>query len=511
MQLLQAQAGHVTIKGFGNITIHVSCFVCDAPARAYIKQIKGHGGYYGCEKCKHKGKWYGRIVYPDVNASKRTDREFDLQTDKEYHQGFSPLGALNVNMVTQFPLDYMHMVCLGVMKRMLMYWVKSPVNKGIRFGHQTISEISRYLLRIRKFIPREFSRKPRSLLELDRWKATEFRLFLLYVGVVALKSNVVQKVYKHFLLFSVAIYCLASPEFYVTHADWAHEQLKLFILKAEEVFGKDFIVYNVHGLLHLSEDVKNFGPLDTFSAFLFENFLGQLKRLIPMFHLVEFTKERSPDGSMAQDIIPDNWVIGGEGTKCLWPPKGVTYKMVFNRYEPKQDWYQCDIRILYKCPDITTSSSEGSGPPKGNSWKKNSPKKAKMSTPMTVSPVAMNVLKNTDYQNQNGMASPFAGSGLNQITVQGGTSLKSLSGKNSIDDQTERVLDRMEKKIDKLFFLLETVREDLSAVQAQLQMKDMEEMQSNSNKIKYAALFPVADTKSLLEIEVKLKDEENFW
>ncbi|KAI8795515.1 hypothetical protein BgiBS90_003282 [Biomphalaria glabrata] len=120
----------------------------------------------------------------------------------------------------------------------------------------------------------------------------------------------------------------------------------------------------------------------------------------------------------------------------------------------------------------------------------------------------MNVLENTDYQNQNGIASPFAGSGLNQITVQGGPSLKTLSGKNSIDDQTERVLDRMEKKIDKLFFLLETVREDLSAVQAQLQMKDMEEMQSNSIKIKYAALFPVADTKSLLEIEVKLKDEE---
>ena len=36
-------------------------------------------------------------------------------------------------------------------------------------------------------------------------------------------------------------------------------------------------MYNVHGLTHLAEDVKDFGPLDSNSAFSFENFLGQLK------------------------------------------------------------------------------------------------------------------------------------------------------------------------------------------------------------------------------------------
>ena len=30
-------------------------FACDTPARAYVKNIKGHSGYFGCEKCSQEG------------------------------------------------------------------------------------------------------------------------------------------------------------------------------------------------------------------------------------------------------------------------------------------------------------------------------------------------------------------------------------------------------------------------------------------------------------------------
>ena len=45
-----------------------------------------------------------------------------------------------------------------------------------------------------------------------------------------------------------------------------------------KLYGKDMLVYNVHGLTHLAADAMRFGPLDTFSAFPFENFLGKIKK-----------------------------------------------------------------------------------------------------------------------------------------------------------------------------------------------------------------------------------------
>ncbi len=36
----------------------------------------------------------------------------------------------------------------------------------------------------------------------------------------------------------------------------------------------------MHSLIHLNKDVKNLGLLDTFSAFPFENYLQELKRIL---------------------------------------------------------------------------------------------------------------------------------------------------------------------------------------------------------------------------------------
>ena len=50
---------------------------------------------------------------PDVNAELRTDVKFDELADADHHTGISPLKELSIGMVTQFPLDYMHLMCLG--------------------------------------------------------------------------------------------------------------------------------------------------------------------------------------------------------------------------------------------------------------------------------------------------------------------------------------------------------------------------------------------------------------
>ena len=62
--------------------------------------------------------------------------------------------------------------------------------------------------------------------------------------------------------------------------NYAHELLKLFVDSFQSVYRKSNIVYNIYNLIHLTDDVKRHGPLDSWNAFAFENALGKLKRCI---------------------------------------------------------------------------------------------------------------------------------------------------------------------------------------------------------------------------------------
>jgi len=104
----------------------VHSFVCDAPARAMLKNVKGHTGYFGCDKCHDEGEWQNRMTFPDSSAALRTDIEFAAMSDKEHHLSKSALGDLPIGMVSKFPVEYMHLVCLGVVKRLILYWLKGP-------------------------------------------------------------------------------------------------------------------------------------------------------------------------------------------------------------------------------------------------------------------------------------------------------------------------------------------------------------------------------------------------
>lgn len=109
-----------------------------------------------------------------------------------------------LGMVTQFPLDCMHLICLGVVKKILQICIHGDI-KTIKFSGAVISKISQDLCDISLWIPSEFARKTRSLEEFERWKATEFRLFLLYVGPVILRNYLPQNYLLHFISLHCAI------------------------------------------------------------------------------------------------------------------------------------------------------------------------------------------------------------------------------------------------------------------------------------------------------------------
>lgn len=180
-------------------------------------------------------------------------------------------------MITEIPFDYMHNICLGVIRRLVWFWVKGPVK--VRLPPDVIESLSRELTNLKEFIPSEFARKPRPVSDIERWKATEGRQFLLYTVMVILKGKLSDRYYKHFLALMISIRFLADQKFSTNRnkVNYAKRLIDWFIETYKDLYGEQYISHNVHSISHLPDNVNNFGCLDNFSAFKFENEMQKLK------------------------------------------------------------------------------------------------------------------------------------------------------------------------------------------------------------------------------------------
>lgn len=160
----------------------LSGLVNDAPAKSFVLKTKGHTGYYSCSRCIQRGKQSdNRVYFPLVNSPLRTHQSFLHQHNKDYHIGTSCLTELpDVDLIISFPMDYMHLVCIGVVKKLIRLWLTGKV--PIRLPYHKVSQLSSALVQCKSFITNDFARKPRPVQDVGRWKATEFRQFLLYTG-----------------------------------------------------------------------------------------------------------------------------------------------------------------------------------------------------------------------------------------------------------------------------------------------------------------------------------------
>jgi len=91
------------------------------------------------------------------------------QTQEEHHRGVSPLISLNVDFgscMPQLPLEYMHLICLGVMRKLLMAcWLHGK--HSVCISLQMASLMSNQMLALKPYICCEFDRKPRALSDID--------------------------------------------------------------------------------------------------------------------------------------------------------------------------------------------------------------------------------------------------------------------------------------------------------------------------------------------------------
>lgn len=293
-----------------NIQCRIEALICDTPAKAFALCIKEHSGYSSCTKCITEGEYIkNRICFPQMDAPLRTDEDFIEKVDDNYHNPNVTSSLLKIphfKPVTNVPLDYMHLICLGIMRKLIYLWLDGDLH--FRMQHRAVKEISTRLIQLKPSIPSEFVRKPRGMDCIRLWKATEYRLILLYTGPVAFKSILKTNVYTHFMIFHVIIRLMSSKNLR-EYLSYAQELVFFFIKTFIKLYGIHNVSHNVHSLLHLVNDVRRFGPLDDFSAFKFENYMQTLKKLLrksekPLQQVVRrcIEKEINLDTSPLQNI-----------------------------------------------------------------------------------------------------------------------------------------------------------------------------------------------------------------
>lgn len=179
--------------------------IADAPAKAFLLRWIGHCGYDSCTKCTtHGERKENRMSFPDLDATLRKDDDFKN----------CPLSAIPGFSVTrQVVLDYLHLILLGVVKKLLKLMTKGGRRYRV-FDRKTIDHISKKLKIIaEKFVPTEFQRKLRDLTNLKRWKGTELRQFILYT-VWVITSELSHEGREHLLLLHCAVRLLCSDSTY---------------------------------------------------------------------------------------------------------------------------------------------------------------------------------------------------------------------------------------------------------------------------------------------------------
>lgn len=279
-QCIELETFGIVFEGI-NYAFRISRILADAPARSFLKGVKNHNGYNACERCRHEGVSYlRRLVYPYEICEKRNDSDFINRDDDHFMSGkVSEFSKLSIGLVTQVPLDYLHLVCLGIVKRLLKTWVKGSLPHRIRGAD--VDAISVRLKSFRKFVPSCFQRKPRTLWDVDYYKGTEFRQILLYTGFPSLVGILKSTQLDHFILLHLAGHILLSVK--ADDVSWnnlAKELLHEFVKNFERIYGLEYVTYNVHSLIHLPDDSINFGRLDNASTFQFESFMQILKKLL---------------------------------------------------------------------------------------------------------------------------------------------------------------------------------------------------------------------------------------
>ena len=195
--------------------------------------------------------------------------------------GDSPLLHFNTfDFIHGIPTEYMHSVCLGLVKRLVeLCFQVAPART--RVTTRRLSSPDKFNANMSNVaVPREFSRRCRKM-DFAVLKAQEFRNIILFFFPLIIDSF--EKTAKEnqlwlLLAFSLRSCIIPEPEYNPTMNNLVSNCMQKFYTLYESLFGVQNCTYTTHIICCHLLDMRLHGPLTVTSAFIFEAFYGELRQ-----------------------------------------------------------------------------------------------------------------------------------------------------------------------------------------------------------------------------------------
>ncbi|KAJ8680546.1 hypothetical protein QAD02_016333 [Eretmocerus hayati] len=274
MNSLTANGIPCKIKGEDRIIypyVNNSCE--DTPARAPVQGVTYHTGYSACNWCEHPGvhaEGAVRFPYEGFDPPAREEDSF-IQKAFQATPGHPvdgivyPSPVINLEKfkpVKGFITEYMHQALEGNGKRIAEIFFDSLSDEQIAELDVIMENIS---------VPCQLTRFTRKISERRLWKAREWENFILYYSIPLFFQVLSRKHFQHWLLFSGSLYIVLQNRIEQDELNEANQNIHEFVKNTEIYFGIKEATSNMHGFLHLCQNVARWGPAWGISAFSFES------------------------------------------------------------------------------------------------------------------------------------------------------------------------------------------------------------------------------------------------
>ncbi|KAF7988784.1 hypothetical protein HCN44_007094 [Aphidius gifuensis] len=175
----------------------------------------------------------------------------------------------------------MHSLYLGVIKQLVHLWFLREHQNSAWSLHSKLNQVDEMICVITA--PRAITpRLPRTISQsLAQWKAHEYKTWFFYYSLPILKQiNMPDNYLSHYQLLVNAICMLNQPSISDETINFADTLLNKFVKDFEGLYSRNSLSANLHLLLHMADNTRDFAQPYITSCFSFENINGQLNALV---------------------------------------------------------------------------------------------------------------------------------------------------------------------------------------------------------------------------------------